>query len=82
MQRWRTGTAGAFRMGVDHGLHCVGCCWALMLVLFAGGVMNLLVILGLTIWVLIEKLAPFGHQSARAGGVLLLGMAAWMVAAA
>jgi predicted metal-binding membrane protein len=79
MQRWRSGTAGAFRMGAAHGLYCLGCCWALMLVLFAGGVMNLWVILGLTIWVAIEKLTPFGQRSAPAGGVLLLVMAAAML---
>ena len=79
MQRWRRGTAGAFLMGVDHGLHCLGCCWALMLLLFAGGVMNLLVILGLTVWVVIEKVAPFGQQSARIGGALLILLAIWVL---
>jgi predicted metal-binding membrane protein len=51
-----------------------------MLLLFAGGVMNLVVILSLTAWVAIEKLAPFGRQSARAGGVLLIAVAIWMMA--
>ena len=55
------GAAGAFRLGVDHGLYCVGCCWALMLLLFAGGVMNLWTIAALTLVVLVEKLAPFGE---------------------
>ncbi len=50
-----------------------------MLLLFAGGVMNLGVILALTVWVGIEKIAPFGQQSARAGGALLLGAAVWML---
>ena len=68
MQHWRAGRAGAFRMGLEHGLYCLGCCWALMLLLFAGGVMNLAVIVGLTAIVLIEKLAPFGEQGAA--GVL------------
>ena len=66
-------------MGVSHGLHCLGCCWALMLLLFAGGVMNLAVILALTLWVAIEKLAPFGRQSARVSGALLLGLGVWML---
>ena len=44
MSRWRPGWSGAFRMGLEHGALCVGCCWALMLLLFAGGVMNLAVI--------------------------------------
>jgi predicted metal-binding membrane protein len=77
-ERWREGSAGAFQMGVAHGLYCLGCCWALMLLLFAGGVMNLVVILSLTAWVAIEKLAPFGRQSARAGGALLIAAALWM----
>ena len=44
MHHWRAGAAGAFRMGIDHGVYCLGCCWALMLLLFVGGVMNLTVI--------------------------------------
>ena len=78
-QGWREGKMGAFRMGFSNGLYCLGCCWALMLLLFAGGVMNLVVILSLTAWVAIEKLAPFGRQSARAGGVLLIGAGIWML---
>jgi predicted metal-binding membrane protein len=81
LQHWRPGTAGAFGLGLDHGLYCLGCCWALMLLLFAGGVMNLAVIIALTLWVLIEKLAPFGDWTARIGGVALLALAAWMLMA-
>jgi len=77
--RWRSGVTGAFHMGIEHGVYCLGCCWALMLLLFAGGVMNLAVVLTLTVWVAIEKLAPFGEQSARLSGALLLGSAAWML---
>ena len=76
---WREGVAGAFRMGASHGMYCLGCCWALMLLLFAGGVMNVVVILALTVWVAIEKIAPFGEQSARVSGALLLGAAVWML---
>ena len=79
MGRWRPGSAGAFRMGLEHGAHCVGCCWALMLLLFAGGVMNLAVIAALTVFVAFEKLAPFGVNGARASGVLLLAAGLWMV---
>jgi predicted metal-binding membrane protein len=81
-QHWRAGRAGALRMGIDQGIHCLGCCWALMLLLFAGGVMNLIVILALTVWVLVEKLAPFGEQTARAAGIALLALAGWMFWAA
>jgi predicted metal-binding membrane protein len=77
--RWQEGVRGAFAMGARHGLYCLGCCWALMLLLFAGGVMNLAVILALTAWVAIEKLAPFGRHSARAGAALLLALGAWML---
>ncbi len=76
---WREGVAGAFRMGASHGIYCLGCCWALMLLLFAGGVMNAGVILALTAWVAIEKIAPFGEQSARVAGALLLSAAVWML---
>ena len=79
MQRWRSGGWGAFRLGIEHGWHCLGCCWALMLILFAGGVMNLAVILALTTWVLVEKWAPFGERTAAASGIALLGLAGWLV---
>ncbi|MBI2186554.1 MAG: DUF2182 domain-containing protein [Acidobacteria bacterium] len=79
MQRWRAGALGALRMGVAHGRYCLGCCWALMLLLFAGGVMNLWVITALTAFVLVEKLAPFGVHSARLAGVALIGLGLWMV---
>jgi predicted metal-binding membrane protein len=72
MSRWRPRVAGAFRMGLEHGTLCVGCCWALMLLLFAGGVMNLAVIAALTAFVAFEKLTPFGTRGARLGGVLLI----------
>ncbi len=79
MSHWRTGLAGAFRMGVEHGALCVGCCWALMLLLFAGGVMNLTVIAALTALVAFEKLTPFGAHGARASGVLLIAAGVWML---
>jgi predicted metal-binding membrane protein len=79
MQRWRRGTAGALRMGAEHGLYCLGCCWALMLLLFAGGVMNLAVIVGLAAVVLIEKVAPAGEQVSRVLGATMLGGGAWFL---
>ncbi len=79
MHRWRAGTFGAFRMGVDHGIYCVGCCWALMLLLFVGGVMNLMVIVALTVFVALEKLLPVGAATARVSGALLIAAAAWML---
>ena len=79
MGHWRPGIAGAFRMGTDHGIYCLGCCWALMLLLFVGGVMNLGVIAALTVVVGFEKISPFGVASARIAGVLLIVAAVWML---
>jgi predicted metal-binding membrane protein len=79
MGRWRPGSSGAFRMGLVHGASCVGCCWALMLLLFAGGVMNVLIIVGLTAFVTFEKLAPRGHHGARIAGALMVAAALWML---
>lgn len=55
---WRTGPNGAFRMGLQHGAYCVGCCWALMLLLFVAGVMNLAWVALIAAFVLVEKLLP------------------------
>ena len=59
-QHWRSGGWGAFRMGLEHGAFCLGCCWVLMGLLFFGGVMNLVWIAGITLFVLLEKVLPFG----------------------
>ncbi|AMY12500.1 putative metal-binding integral membrane protein [Luteitalea pratensis] len=77
MSRWRGGWPGALAMGVEHGTYCVGCCWALMLLLFAGGVMNLTVIAALTAFVAFEKLAPLGAHAARITGVILNAAGVW-----
>ncbi|MEX2122963.1 MAG: DUF2182 domain-containing protein [Woeseia sp.] len=79
MRRWRPGWIGAYRMGLEHGAYCLGCCWALMLLLFAGGVMNLAVIAALSAWIFIEKLLPPGEHATRVSGVLLIGTAVWML---
>ena len=72
MTRWRSGADGAFRMGVEHGAYCVGCCWFLMGLLFFGGVMNLYWIIGLAVFVLMEKTIPAGHWFSYGVGVLLI----------
>jgi predicted metal-binding membrane protein len=77
---WRPGAGGAFRLGLTHGLYCLGCCWALMLLLFVGGVMNLWCIMALTMFVLLEKLAPFGVQGGRLSGWLLIVFGLWLLA--
>ena len=78
MRRWREGASGAFRLGVEHGLLCVGCCWALMLLLFAGGVMNLAVIGAVTAIVLVEKIASFGIRTVRITGIMLIALGLWV----
>jgi predicted metal-binding membrane protein len=72
MSHWRGGRAGPIRMGVHHGLYCLGCCWALMAVLFAVGVMNLLWVAGLALLVLVEKMMPATVLVSRMAGVALL----------
>ena len=68
---WRPGKAGAVIMGVHHGVYCVGCCWALMALLFLLGVMNLLWVAALAAFVLLEKIASYGNVLGRAAGVLM-----------
>jgi len=73
-ERRREGRAGAFVMGLEHGLYCLGCCWFLMALLFVGGVMNLYWVAGLALYVLLEKTIPHGHLL---GAVLGVGLVAW-----
>ncbi|HXC34670.1 MAG TPA: DUF2182 domain-containing protein, partial [Candidatus Acidoferrales bacterium] len=79
-RHWKRGVAGGFHLGLAHGLYCLGCCWALMLLLFVGGVMNLWWIGALTAFVLIEKLAPLGAQGGRLSGLLMATMGLWNMA--
>jgi predicted metal-binding membrane protein len=69
---WQPGPSGALRMGMGHGLWCVGCCFMLMALLFYAGVMNLAWVAGLALYVLAQKLAPGGAWIARAGGLSLV----------
>ncbi len=84
MTNWRDGSAGAFQMGLRHGAYCLGCCWALMCVLFVAGVMNLVWVGMLTGLVLIEKIGRTGIMVARLAGavmvtvgILRIVMASW-----
>jgi predicted metal-binding membrane protein len=79
-RHWRAGRGGAFRMGVQHGLYCIACCWGLMALLFFGGVMNLYWIVGLALFVLLEKTSPPGHWLALLSGLGLLGWGAALLA--
>ena len=73
LNEWRDGHLGAFIMGLRHGLFCLGCCWALMGLLFVTGVMNLLWVALIAIFVLVEKLVPFERWVGRGTGVALVG---------
>jgi predicted metal-binding membrane protein len=72
MTRWRDGAAGAFRMGLQHGTSCVGCCWMLMALLFVAGVMNLLWVASITVFVLLEKLIPYPRVVSCTAGCVLI----------
>jgi predicted metal-binding membrane protein len=80
VRHWRPGVGGGFYLGTANGLYCLGCCWALMLLLFVGGVMNLWCIIALTVFVLLEKIAPFGVQGGRLSGTLLAAFGIWILA--
>ena len=69
---FQRGAAPSLRLGLAHGLYCVGCCWALMALLLVVGVMNLLWIAGLAIWVLLEKIVPLGRVMPRTLGLVLI----------
>ncbi len=73
MTRWREGSSGAFRMGLEHGTFCTGCCWALMALLFVAGVMNIFWVLALTLLVCLEKILPARLRVSLVIGLLLAG---------
>jgi predicted metal-binding membrane protein len=72
----RGGSPGeSFASGVRHGTWCVGCCWALMSILLAVGVMNIVAMIGLAVLIFLEKVWRRGDVAARVGGVVFLGLA-------
>jgi predicted metal-binding membrane protein len=78
-RNWQKGYVGALRMGLSHGLYCLGCCWVLLGLLFYGGVMELRWIVGLALYVAAEKLIPAGNRLSRFTGILLIGSGSWTV---
>jgi predicted metal-binding membrane protein len=73
---FKPGARDSLALGLKHGLFCLGCCWAVMTLLFVGGVMNLLWIAGLAIWVLLEKIVPAGRLISRGLGLVLVAAGA------
>ncbi len=79
MTRWKDGAWGAWQMGLTHGVYCVACCWALMLVLFVVGVMNLWWIVILSVYVLLEKLFFTGASGVKIIGAMLIFWGTWLI---
>jgi len=76
MADWRDGVQGAFGMGARHGSYCIGCCWLLMALMFAGGTMSVLTMAALSALILAERVLPAGPWPARLPGVALLALGA------
>ncbi len=74
MTQWRPGSVGGMKMGIAHGRFCIGCCWALMALMFVGGSMNLLWTAGLALFMLTEKALPAGRAVGRIAGA---GLVVW-----
>jgi predicted metal-binding membrane protein len=77
---FRRDAPGSLMLGLRHGAYCVGCCWALMTLLLVGGVMNVLWIVLLALFILLEKVTPFGRQIAPLAGIVLVVAGAWLLA--
>jgi len=74
----RPGNSGAFLMGMHHGWYCLACCWFLMALLFVGGVMNLYWIIGIAVYVAVEKILPGGQRIAKIMGAVLVVGGVWL----
>ncbi len=79
LNHWRDGAVGALRMGFEHGLYCLGCCWFLMALLFAAGTINLLWMAAITAFVLVEKLFPAGQWIARGSGLVMMAFGLYLL---
>ncbi len=80
MTHWREGRSGALLMGLHHGLYCIGCCWALMTIIFVVGVMNLAWMALLSLFMFIEKLSAHGLIVGKIVGILLIAAGVVMAA--
>lgn len=80
MANWRDGKAGAFRLGLRHGAYCVGCCWALMAIMFVVGAMSIVWMGIIMVLVLGEKVIPASWQFDKALGVALVAAGLWLAA--
>jgi predicted metal-binding membrane protein len=72
MTHWHRGLSGQLRLGIEHGLYCLGCCWALMALFVGVGAMSLVWAAGIALVVLVEKVRPEGVAFGRIAGALLI----------
>lgn len=79
LNSWRDGRAGAVRMGLQHGLYCMGCCWMLFVILFPLGMMNVAAMALIALLIFAEKSLPIGRLAATAAAVVLVGLGALVV---
>ena len=78
---WRNGPLGALRMGVEHGLFCIGCCWGLMVILFALGVMSLFWMAAVAGVIFAEKVLPYGRRLSQGFSVAFVALGLWVAVA-
>jgi predicted metal-binding membrane protein len=69
---WRDGYAGALRMGLEHGLYCLGCCWLFFVIVFPLGMMNVAVLAAIVLVIFAEKALPFGERAKQLAAAALL----------
>jgi predicted metal-binding membrane protein len=79
LSHWRDGGLGALRMGFDHGLFCMGCCWLLMTLMLVGGAMNLAWMSGVTVYLLLERSLPARVRLERISGAILISVGVLLV---
>ena len=79
LHSWRDGYAGSFRMGLEHGVYCFGCCWLLFVILFPLGMMNIAALALITLLIFAEKSTPIGRQVALLAAVALIAYGAFVV---
>jgi predicted metal-binding membrane protein len=76
MTSWRDGYGGALRMGLEHGLFCLGCCWLLFVILFPLGMLNIGAMALITLLIFAEKSLPFGRRIGQLGAAALIAYGA------
>lgn len=79
LRSWRRGYAGSFRMGLEHGAYCLGCCWFLFVILFPLGMMNVAAMAVITLLIFAEKSTPIGHQVSQLAAAALIGYGALVI---